>query len=196
MGNPEEALDHPETTVVYVASPPATHSGLATAAFELQKAVYCEKPLGVNVEDSRKLVERALDSGCKNIVNFSMASTTATQAAEKWLREGVAGDVSGVEIRIHFSQWPRKWQTGASGWLASRTQGGFVREVVSHWIYLTQRLFGRADDLHRVTSTNEPSAQLQNGLLDSTYIGMEPDHDLQNSHRAQDRPWSGIFLRR
>jgi len=144
-GSPEEALGHPETTVVYIASPPATHSGLATVALESQKAVYCEKPLGVNVEDSQELVERALNSGCTNIVNFSMASTAATQAAEKWLRDGVAGDVSGVEIRIHFSQWPRKWQMGASGWLAGRTQGGFGREVVSHWIYLTERLFGRAE---------------------------------------------------
>ena len=140
----EEALNHLDTAVVYIASPPLTHAELGTAAFESNKAVYCEKPLGVNVEDSQKLVGSALASGCKNIVNFSMASTAATQAAERWLEADAPGDLSGVEIRIHFSQWPRRWQMGASNWLASRTQGGFGREVVSHWIYLTERLFGKA----------------------------------------------------
>ncbi len=169
----EEALDYPETTVVYIASPPLTHSELATAAFESNKAVYCEKPLGVSVEDSRRLVALALGSGCKNIVNFSMASTAATRAAERWLGDEAPGDLSSVEIRVHFSQWPRRWQMGASNWLANRTQGGFGREVVSHWIYLTERLFGKAqlDD----SSVRYPGGEAAETHINATlHVGAMP----------------------
>ncbi|PZS30305.1 MAG: hypothetical protein DLM58_13890 [Pseudonocardiales bacterium] len=40
-----------------------------------------------------------------------------------------------------FPEWPRAFQADAR-WLADRAQGGFVREVLSHFIYLTDRLVG------------------------------------------------------
>ena len=57
----------------------------------------------------------------------------------------------GVDIRLHFSQWPREWQRGAAGWLSRRAEGGFAREVLSHWVYLSERLFGPAELRHAMT---------------------------------------------
>jgi predicted dehydrogenase len=34
---------------------------------------------------------------------------------------------------------------GASSWLAGRAQGGMTREVLSHWIYLVERLLGHTE---------------------------------------------------
>ncbi|GAA1507960.1 Gfo/Idh/MocA family protein [Kribbella lupini] len=51
------------------------------------------------------------------------------------------GEVLAVEIRLAFPQWPRAFQVGA-GWLGERAQGGFIREVFSHFAYLTDRLIG------------------------------------------------------
>lgn len=137
-----EAIEDPVTEVVYIASPPRSHSDHAIAALNAGKAVYCEKPLGVDVADSRALVDHAQHLGLPNIVNFSLASTGATSAVEAWLASGGPGQVAGVDIRVHFSQWPRTWQMGATDWLSHRAEGGFTREVISHWVYLTQRLFG------------------------------------------------------
>jgi predicted dehydrogenase len=138
------AIADPETTVVYVASPPVSHREHALAAMDAGKAVYCEKPLGVDVAQSRGLADAAKAAGVVNIVNFSLASALATTAIEKSLAAGECGDVLGVDIVLHFSQWPRAWQVDAASWLAKRAEGGFAREVLSHWVYLSERLFGAA----------------------------------------------------
>jgi len=74
-------------------------------------------------------------------VNFALSDRHATRHLEDALLRGLIGDVLSVEIRLAFTQWPRDFQAHA-GWLDGRAQGGFVREVLSHFIYLTDRLLG------------------------------------------------------
>jgi 1,5-anhydro-D-fructose reductase (1,5-anhydro-D-mannitol-forming) len=143
-GSAEEAIEAGDARVVYIASPPVWHKQHAIVAMGAGKAVYCEKPLGVDVAQSRDLVERAREAGVVNIVNFSLASAAAVTEIEQRLTAGTLGDLAGVDVRVHFSQWPREWQVDAAAWLSYREQGGFTREVLSHWVYLTERLFGRA----------------------------------------------------
>ncbi len=140
----EGAMGDPSTGVVYIASPPLAHREHALAAIAAGKAVYCEKPLGVDLAESRALVEAATSAGVVNIVNFSLASAVATAALERARADGECGEVTGVDIIVHFSQWPREWQMAAASWLSKRAEGGFTREVLSHWIYLSERLFGAA----------------------------------------------------
>ncbi len=142
--SPADAIDTDGTGVVYIACPPVWHKESAIAAMQAGKAVYCEKPLGVDVAQSRELVEQAQEAGVVNIVNFSLASAAAVREVEKRLAAGSLGDLAGVDVRVHFSRWPREWQMDAASWLSYREQGGFAREVLSHWVYLSERLFGRA----------------------------------------------------
>ena len=164
----EEAVQFDGSSVVYIASPPDTHASLATASIEAGKAVYCEKPLGVDLDSSRQLVELAEVTKTANVVNFSMASTAATRAAETWI-ETMGDQIISIEVRVRFSQWPRRWQMGAATWLAKRQQGGFVREVVSHWVYLTERLFGptQVDDSRVVYPGDENAETVLNADLRS-----------------------------
>jgi predicted dehydrogenase len=140
----EDAIEAEDSAVVYIACPPVWHKNHAIAAMRAGKAVYCEKPLGVDVAQSRDLLEQARNAGVVNIVNFSLASAAAVNEIEKRLQTGALGNLVGVDVRVHFSQWPRQWQADAAAWLSYRDQGGFTREVLSHWVYLTERLFGRA----------------------------------------------------
>jgi predicted dehydrogenase len=144
----EDAIEAEDAGVVYIACPPVWHKVHAVAAMQAGKAIYCEKPLGVDVAESRDLVEQARAAGVVNIVNFSLASAAAVTEVGKRLDAGALGDLAGVDVRIHFSQWPREWQIDAAAWLSYREQGGFTREVLSHWVYLTERLFGRAQLRH------------------------------------------------
>jgi 1,5-anhydro-D-fructose reductase (1,5-anhydro-D-mannitol-forming) len=139
-----DAIADPRSTVVYIASPPIAHREHALSAFAQGKSVYCEKPLGVDVTASTELVKAADTFGCVNIVNFSLACAAATSEVERQLASNELGEVVGVDIRLHFSQWPRAWQMDAASWLSLRAEGGFAREVLSHWLYLTERLFGEA----------------------------------------------------
>ena len=44
---------------VYIASPPATHLGHVRRVLERDRAVFCEKPLAVDIADANRLVEAA-----------------------------------------------------------------------------------------------------------------------------------------
>ncbi len=144
-GSPKAAVEAADTDVVYIACPPVWHKTHSIAAMQAGKAIYCEKPLGVDIAESRDLVEQARGAGVVNIVNFSLASAAAVTEVEKRLEAGALGNLAGVDVRVHFSRWPREWQIDAAAWLRYREQGGFTREVLSHWVYLTERLFGRAE---------------------------------------------------
>ena len=144
-----DAIGADATDVVYIACPPAAHKGHVLAAAAAGKAVFCEKPLGVDVAESRDLVARIEEMGTPNAVNFSFAGRANTRIVEDRIREGALGRVHGVDVRHDLAEWPSGGQKGAQ-WLAKRAEGGFVRENITHFIYLSERLFGRA----RLTSAH------------------------------------------
>jgi len=133
----------PAVDLVYVATPPASHRALSLAVLEAGKAVFCEKPLSVDLAEGREMAARAAASGLPAAVNFVHASSVGGEKIRQALAEGRLGALAGVDIRVHFSRWPRDWQAAAD-WLRFRAQGGFTREVFSHFLYLTERLFGKA----------------------------------------------------
>lgn len=124
---------------LYVASPPAAHIPLAEAALAAGRAVFLEKPLASDLPLARAFVARAEAAGARAAVNFPMASSPAVAQLAAWTAALVPERLS---IEVAFATWPRGWQQGAAGWLARRAEGGFTREVVSHFLFLTRRLLG------------------------------------------------------
>ena len=135
-----DAIARLDVDVVYVAVPPLAHAPLVRAAVAAGKAVFCEKPLGVDVAESEALVAEVQHSGVRQAVNFPFASSAAVDALARAIAEPAFG-LRGVEMRVRFHEWPRAWQAGAT-WLSRADQGGFTREVLSHFVYLAHRLFG------------------------------------------------------
>jgi predicted dehydrogenase len=133
----QEVVD--EVDAVYLATPPAFHAEAAIAALRAGKAVFCEKPLAIDLADGRRMFEAA--EGAAAAVNFSLSDRDAVLEVERSLLAGEVGQVTGVDIRLTFPRWPRDFQAEAA-WVAERAQGGFVREVLSHFVYLTDRLLG------------------------------------------------------
>lgn len=126
---------------VYIATPPAFHAEYTLAALRRGIAVMCEKPLAVDLAEGRRMLDAAEASGLACAVNFALSDRSAVLEIERALAAGEVGDVIGVDVQLRFPAWPRDFQTGAA-WVASRSQGGFVREVFSHFAYLTDRLLG------------------------------------------------------
>jgi len=125
---------------VYVATPPGTHLGYARAALAAGRAVFLEKPLAVDLADARAF---AAEAGAARVaVNFPFASSPAVERLQAWLRDNVAGAPRGFAIDVGFAAWPRPWQQDAAAWLDNRAEGGFTREVVSHFLFLSRRLLG------------------------------------------------------
>jgi len=139
--NPEDIIADTNIDVLYIASPPNSHRGYFLSAIDLGLAVYCEKPFGVDVSESEDLVRRIEAANLPNIINFNHGNARGSTHIEEQLASGAMGDAVGVDIVIHLSEWPREFQKSAA-WLGRREQGGFTREMLSHWLYLTRRLLG------------------------------------------------------
>ncbi|MDP2377118.1 Gfo/Idh/MocA family protein [Reyranella sp.] len=159
----------------YIASPPASHLEHARAVLAAGKSVFSEKPLAVDVADARLFVAEAGDRGA---VNFPFASSPAVSTIRRWIESGEIGAPRRIAIEVGFARWPRAWQTEAAGWLDRPMQGGFTREVVSHFLFLSRRLVGPLHGLSGKASFPEAgkserriAATLQAGDLPVTLAG-------------------------
>ena len=126
--------------VLYIASPPSSHIAHAEAAFAAGKAAFLEKPLASDLAEARRFLAAAEARGARAAVNFPMASSPAVAQLSAW-RAGI-GAPGALSISADFAAWPRGWQQAAAGWLAKREDGGFTREVLSHFLFLTRRQLG------------------------------------------------------
>jgi len=133
---------------LYIAAPPAAHLPIARAALRAGRAVLLEKPLATDLEDAAKFVAEAEQAGARAAVNFPMASSPAVAQLSAWREAGSLGTPRELRITADFARWPRGWQQDAAGWLARRAEGGFTREVVSHFLFLTRRQLGPLELLY------------------------------------------------
>lgn len=140
-GSAAEAIGDAGVDCVYVACPPFFHKQHAEAVIAAGKAVFCEKPLGVDLAESRALVDLVERKRIPNAINFSHAGRASTRLVEQAIKKGELGKIYSATILHDLPEWPSDWQKGIA-WLARRDQGGFVRENLSHYIYLSRRLLG------------------------------------------------------
>jgi predicted dehydrogenase len=140
----EELVDDPGIDVVYVASPPATHRDVVAATLVAGRACFCEKPLSADIDAAQSICDLVSRSGTPFAVNFPFASAPASRRLIELVRDGRLGAVRSATITARFAQWPRPWQAGASPWLSGPREGGFTREVLSHFVFLALRMFGPA----------------------------------------------------
>ena len=145
--NAEALIATPGLASLYIATPPAPHMALSNRAFDAGLAVLCEKPLTVDVAAARQAIARIAREGQRAAVNFSLASSAGLAAMQAALQpgpQGALGTLQAGRIELAFAAWPRPWQAAAGAWLSERAEGGFTREVLSHFIFVLQRLLGPA----------------------------------------------------
>lgn len=145
--DPDALITRPGLHSLYIATPPAAHLDLAGRGFDAGLAVFCEKPLTTDFAGARHCVARIEREGQRAAVNFALASSPGLQVLQEnfgCAGPAALGELQSIEIELAFAAWPRPWQAAAGGWLSGRAEGGFSREVLSHFIFVLQRVFGPA----------------------------------------------------
>jgi len=127
--------------LVYLACPPVPRKAYTLAVAAAGKAIFLEKPLGVDIEESRDLVARVRASGVPAAVNFTQAAGAALTNVSAAATKGQLGDLVGVDIVVTYANWPREWQKAAD-WLRFADEGGMTREVISHFLFFSERILG------------------------------------------------------
>jgi predicted dehydrogenase len=127
--------------VVYLACPPGPRKTYALQAAAAGQGVFMEKPLGTDNAQSRDLVVQLRQARLPGVVNFTQAASRGFEELNRAIAAGETGELLGIDIVVNYPAWPRAWQKDAD-WLRLRDEGGYTREVISHFLFLAGRFLG------------------------------------------------------
>ena len=130
-----------EAHVVYLACPPGPRKTYALQAAANGQGVFMEKPFGTDNAQSRDLLSQLAKSRLPSVVNFTQAASRGFEELRRAMDAGEAGQLLGIDIVVNYPVWPRAWQKDAQ-WLRLRHEGGYTREVLSHFLFLAGRFLG------------------------------------------------------
>jgi predicted dehydrogenase len=137
--NSVEELVNSDVDAVYIASPINLHFEHATAAAKGKKHVFCEKPLGLTVEEAEKMIAICHEEGVLLGTGFMMRFLSQHQEAAKLIQEGKIGKP--VYCRAQLSCW---YPPIKDAWRQDPVLGGggSMMDMGSHCIDLLEMFFG------------------------------------------------------
>ena len=147
----DRALRESGTGAVYVATPVFLHAPQAMACLRAGKHVLCEKPMALDYDSARSMVQAAEETGRTLGVAYYRRMYPKVNHAKTLLEAGAVGRTVFAEATSH------DWFAGdgARDWLADpkRAGGGPLYDIASHRIDLMNYLFGTPRRATGYTST-------------------------------------------
>src|SRR3954449_2507514 len=89
----EQMVTRPEIDLVTVTVKAPRHRELVDAALAAGKAVYCEWPLGRDLDDARAMAALAAEQGVRSAVGLQARQAPAIEFVQELLIEGYVGEV-------------------------------------------------------------------------------------------------------
>src|SRR6266446_3658400 len=89
----EQLVTRPDIDVVAVTVKVPHHRALVSAALAAGKAVYCEWPLGRDLDDARAMAALAAERGVRTVVGLQARQAPAIEFVQQLLRDGYVGEV-------------------------------------------------------------------------------------------------------
>jgi myo-inositol 2-dehydrogenase / D-chiro-inositol 1-dehydrogenase len=175
-----ELLDRSEIDATVICLPNALHAEAATAALQSGKHLYLEKPIAINLDDGRKLLEVWRRSGRVAMIGFSYRFNPLHQQVRRHIQAGRLGEL--IAVRSVFTTPPRRmpeWkQRRASG-------GGALLDLASHHVDLVRFWFDqRPLEVHATIKSERVEAdtatlelRFANGLVIQSFFSMSSVDD-------------------
>ncbi len=138
----QDVLNDKEITVVHICTPNVDHYPMSLAAVEAGKAVLCEKPMTMNVDEARRLVEAAQEKKVLNCVEHNLRYYPVLQQVRQMIAHGDLGDI--LIVQGTYSQDWLLYDTDWN-WRLDAESNGKLRvmgDIGSHWMDMIQHLTG------------------------------------------------------
>src|SRR3990172_1545815 len=138
----KELVQLPELDIVVVATPPHLHRAIACRALQLGKHVLCEKPLALDLDEAKAMVDAAKASGRVGMTAFNWRFPIAMQKLRELVGVGALGRLFHTYALWFGSRYadpdaPASWRLDRS--LAGT---GTLGDMGVHLIDLHRWLFG------------------------------------------------------
>ncbi len=141
-----ELVQDPEIDAIAIATVPQLQPSIAIEALRRGKAVLCEKPISVSLDQARQMVAAARQSRRPNMVDLEFPEIGAFKIAHDLLRQKAIGKLRHGAVSWSVETYASKmnlvsWKTDP------RLGGGTLNNFVSHSFYYLERFFGGISDL-------------------------------------------------
>lgn len=134
----EAVLDDPAIDAVYIPLPNSLHADWSTRALRAGKAVLCEKPLCISLQQTDALLEEAMKHGVLLWEAFVFPFREHFRRIDEVLSTGEIGDLRAVEANFHFVLSERAENIRLSPELA----GGALNDVGCYCIHFGTMILG------------------------------------------------------
>lgn len=160
-GSYDALLEDPEIDAIYVATPHAFHKTWTIAALQQQKAVLCEKPLGMSGEEVREMIRTAKDNRTFLMEAMWTRFLPATEKVLQLKKEGAIGAIQSIEADFGF-QAPFDAQSR----LYDRSLGGgALLDIGIYPLYLCELLLGPPTTLQAMARFSSTGADTYCAML-------------------------------
>jgi predicted dehydrogenase len=153
----KKLIERDDIDVIDIATPNNTHAEIAIAAAKAGKWILCEKPLSMDGEEGKRMVDAVAKAKVPNMVWYNYRRVPAVTLAKKLIDEGRLGRI--FHYRAKFLQdWtinPELPQGGAALWrLDVKAAGsGVTGDLLAHCIDTAVWLNGSIDKVSAMTET-------------------------------------------
>ena len=149
-------LDNTQLDVVSICTPNKFHKELTLAALAAGCHVLCEKPMAMNAQEGREMLDAANAAGKRLMINFSYRFSAASRALKTQVDAGLFGD-----FYFGRSVWHRRrGMPGFGGWFGTKALagGGPLIDLGVHRLDLALWLMGYPQPTWVMGSTYNPIA--------------------------------------
>jgi len=163
-----EVVQNPEVDLVDIAAPSAIHAQIAIAAAKAGKHVFCEKPLALNLEDAKAMVNAVEKAEVVNMIGFNYRRVPAIALAKRLINDGEIGEI------YHFRGiYQQGWLVDPNfplAWRLRKEKAGYgsLGDLGAHVIDLARYLVGEIEEVlctERTFIKERPKPIVEDGLV-------------------------------
>jgi len=156
----EQLVTQPDIDVVAVTVKVPHHRELVAAALVAGKAVYCEWPLGRDLDDARAMAALAAEQRVRTVVGLQARQAPPIEFVEELLRDGYVGEVLSTTI-VGLSV-PGDAVVKANAYMLDNTNGANLLTIaVGHSLDTLNYVLGEFADLSAVSDLRRPLIKIE-----------------------------------
>jgi len=133
-GTPEEAIENSDINSVFIASATPTHTEFITKSSKAGKAVFCEKPIDLDINKVNECRENIKDTNVPIQIGFNRRFDNSHNKLQK---ARISGEIGNLEMIIISSRDPEP-----PGIDYLKAAGGFFRDTTIHDFDLARFILG------------------------------------------------------
>jgi predicted dehydrogenase len=166
-------LARPDVHIVDICVPNYLHAKVVEEAAAAGKHIYCEKPLAMNVDEARRMVEAVARANVKAQITFNFRFFPAIRRAKQLIEEGFLGRIFSFRGRYYRSSYidpnkPISWrqQKSVAG-------GGALFDLGSHILDLLAHLLGEFAAVQATLETLIPERPVAIGASERVPVDVD-----------------------